>query len=483
MLAAFALRLPGLSYSFYGDEWFSVIRDSESLLTDTEDRFRPLFFSLLYLWQQIGFSGELGLRLLPLLFGLLQVPLAYSIGSQLRSRDYGLLFAALIVVSPIMIEFSQELRMYSMVACLALLQVWLLLYLQRVSSWSGWLSFILVAVAGIYTHIFYWIFLMGISLSLLRSRPAIALWKSVGAMVIVVLLYLPNVYNLFAFTERRGADYAVHLPSALPKLFAAFTVGFNYFVLPDLGATRAVGWGIVQKNLLIALPVLVVGLLLVWGFLLAHKKQNRAASLWFGHELFTIPVLIAAAASFMTGKYFLQPKYLIFSAPFLLLLLIESTRALRAMSIRWSIAGLSALIVAVAFVHFTHPERYGRKENWRDVAHYLESEIRGNDIILTFRRLPQIKYYSEEAGRKMLVVEAPEQANSLTPLEKEKLSTIARDHDEIYFINWDTNQNAYDPHDHLPAALDRLIGEHAVRIFNPRMQIFVWKPPPAIETN
>ncbi len=54
--AALCARVPLLDYSFYGDEGFSLLRDSSQLLTSTEDRFRPLFFSLLYIWRQIGFD-------------------------------------------------------------------------------------------------------------------------------------------------------------------------------------------------------------------------------------------------------------------------------------------------------------------------------------------------------------------------------------------------------------------------------------------
>jgi uncharacterized membrane protein len=478
LIAALALRLPGLSYSFYGDEWFSLVRDSQRLITDTEDRFRPLFFSLLYLWKQIGFSNEFGLRLLPLIFGLLQIPLAYSIGHQLRGRDYGLLFAALIAVSPILIEFSQELRMYSMVACLALLQVWLMLYLIRFSSWSGWLSFILVALVGVYTHIFYWLFLMGLSMSLMRVRPAIPLWKSFASMMTVVLLYLPNITNLIQFTERRGADYAVDLPSALPKLFAAFTVGFNYFSLPDLGAVRDVGMQTLQDNWLILIPVMAVILLSFWGFYRSHNRENRSASLWLGHELFTIPVLIAVFASIATGKYFLHPKYMVFSAPFLLLLLIESARAFKSIRIRWSIAGLGIIVLLIAYVHFLRPDAYGRKENWREAASFLTKHATEDKSILVFNHQYLLLYYNPDIERKLLKITAPEKPDAMYSTEMEALRSTVSGKKNIFYIYWDTAQNYFDPHNHLLTALNKLVGEHALYSLNPRFKIYMWTLPP-----
>src|SRR5260370_40157666 len=99
-LLALCVRLPGLSASFYGDEGFSVLRDSSSLLTPTEDRFRPVFFSLLYLWKKLGCHGEAGLRALPLLFGVLQIPVAFRLGALLGGLESGVAVGGLAAPHP-----------------------------------------------------------------------------------------------------------------------------------------------------------------------------------------------------------------------------------------------------------------------------------------------------------------------------------------------------------------------------------------------
>jgi uncharacterized membrane protein len=127
MLAAVAVRLPGIGYSFYGDETFSILRDSKTLIPTSEDAFRPVFFSLLFLWRSVVGSGEAALRMLPLIFGILQIPVAYVVGKRLGGEKLARVLTILIAASPILIEFSQELRMYSLVTLIALVQVWLLL--------------------------------------------------------------------------------------------------------------------------------------------------------------------------------------------------------------------------------------------------------------------------------------------------------------------------------------------------------------------
>src|SRR5260370_15432126 len=111
-LLALCVRLPGLSASLYGDEGFSVLRDSSSLLTPTEDRFRPVFFSLLYLWKKLGCHGEAGLRALPLLFGVLQIPVALRLGALLGGLEAGGVFGVPAPFNPLLIRFSPELPTY-----------------------------------------------------------------------------------------------------------------------------------------------------------------------------------------------------------------------------------------------------------------------------------------------------------------------------------------------------------------------------------
>src|SRR5260370_4056662 len=227
-LLALCVRLPGLSASFYGDEGFSVLRDSSSLLTPTEDRFRPVFFSLLYLWKKLGFHGEAGLRSLPLLFGVLQVPVAFRLGALLGGLEAGVVFGVLVAFNPMLIEFSQELRMYSLAPLIALLQAWAFATAVEHSSpcrstLAAWAAFVAAGIAGVYTHVHYWFLLFGFGVAVLRRWRSLPLRQSIAAMTAIVLLYLPDIPNLLRF-QRESASaphlVAADFPRAPPKLVA-----------------------------------------------------------------------------------------------------------------------------------------------------------------------------------------------------------------------------------------------------------------------
>lgn len=469
--AAFCVRVPYLDYSFYGDEGFSVIRDSSKLITDTEDRFRPLFFTFLYIWRQLGFEGELGLRMLPLLFGVVQIPLAYLFGRKLRDEKLGLLLAVLVAASPMLIEFSQELRMYSMVAAIALAQAYLLLLMLERFTWWRWLGFVLVAVAGVYTHLLYWLFLMGMALTFLRERKRLSLIRGWSSLAATVLLYLPNLPNLMRFQETRGGEYHMHFLSAIPKLLAAFTVGFNYFALGEQGAGRAVGAGDLLANLPLALLVLIAGAVILWKVAWLHSRDTGRASLWLGHELFTVPVLLAALASAATGKYFLQPKYLIFSLPFALLFLALAFDDIRNLNGRKTMAALGAIIAAVALSHYWSPEHYGRKENWRTAAEVLSTSVsESSSLVLLPGHYRLLSYYAPGIEKNWEQIDL--QADSLAAITK--LTELSRLKDEIYYLRHDVVQNLRDPDDNLITILNRSGKTLSITQLNPRFKIYRW---------
>jgi hypothetical protein len=471
--AALALRLPQLGYSFYGDEMFSLLRDSSSLLTHSEDRFRPVFFSLLYLWRQLGFHGEIDLRLLPLIFGLAQIPVAYVVGRRLGGDSLARTFAVLMAASPMLIEFSQELRMYSMVAFLALLQVWIVLKLRERCSLGWWIAFVAVAWIAVYTHLHYWLFIAGLALTFFRERRTIPLRQSAMALGASVLLYLPNLPNLLLFSQIRGSEYAVHLPSAIPKLLAAVTLGFNYFPLPDLGVGQPVGVSEVIQNLPLAALAVIPAALLLWGFIRLHRRPFSPA-LWLGHELFTIPAILALIASSVTGQNWLQPKYIIFVVPFAVLFLAASYRALNARWVKRAVVVLGAAALVVAYAHFLDPQHYGRRENWREMSHYVRAHLAPESALLILDGAhPLFAYYWPPVKEIWQPVHVPKE-KELAGEFRENLRARLAGKREVFYLWHSVRRNTSDPTDLLLRSLDGLGHDREMVQFNPRFKLYRW---------
>lgn len=475
MLAGLAVRLPMLGYSFYGDEGFTILRDTQQLITASEDRFRPIFFSLVFLWKQLGLHGEVGLRLLPLLFGLAQIPLAFLIGRKLDGKSLGIAFALLVAASPMLIEFSQELRMYSLVVLIALAQAWILLKLLEEESLTKWIAFVAIGVIGVYTHLHYWLFLAGMPLTFMREWRTIAWWKGLSALGVIALLYALNYQNLLLFMERRGGEYATHFSSALPKLLAAFTVGFNYFKLPEQELGRAVGMSEIEMNLPLMILAAIPAVIILWRLLWLHVRTENTRPLLLSHELFTIPVLIAFIASAITHKYWLQPKYLIFSAPFALLFIAQAYLSIKHGVLRRMTALISFAVLVIALVHFWQPQGYGRRENWRGAALLLNESLDNQSaLLLVPGTYWLLTYYAPELKDKWIIVNPPESAADAPAFEEEVRAKVWNKRG-IYYLRYDVAQNIEDPRDLLPMVLDNLGAPEGAIKFNPRFRLLRWE--------
>jgi len=87
------------------------------LLPQTEST-PPLYYCIAWVWARIFGFGEVGLRSLSAVAGVLTVPVAYAAGARLVSRRAGLIVAALTATSPLLIWYSQEARSYELVVLL-----------------------------------------------------------------------------------------------------------------------------------------------------------------------------------------------------------------------------------------------------------------------------------------------------------------------------------------------------------------------------
>ncbi len=114
----------------------------------------PLYYALAWFWTQVTGTGEFGLRSLSAVAGVATVPVAYLLGAELRDRRAGIAAAALVAVNPMLVWYSQEARVYSLLALLVTLSV---LYFVRALDGGRRRDFIawgIVAGLAFATHYF-----------------------------------------------------------------------------------------------------------------------------------------------------------------------------------------------------------------------------------------------------------------------------------------------------------------------------------------
>lgn len=150
----------------------------------------PLYFVLAWLWAKLFGTGEAGLRSLSALAGVAVIPLAYLSGRELVSRRAGVVAAALVTVSPVMIWYSQEARSYMLLVAFCAASF---LFFARVCkapsgrNLAGWALFSGLAVL---THFFAGFLLAPEAMLLLyraRNRASVVAVAAVAVTQVAVL--------------------------------------------------------------------------------------------------------------------------------------------------------------------------------------------------------------------------------------------------------------------------------------------------------
>ncbi len=166
---ATGLRFHNLdSQSFWNDEGNSARLSERSLTLIIEgtasDIHPPLYYILLRGWREMVGDHEFGLRSFSTFAGILTVAVTFAIARILNlstRRNAGAstivaLAGILAAINPTLVYYSQETRMYALLALLgALSTLILLILLSARNRWPWALAYVMFTVAGLYTHYFF----------------------------------------------------------------------------------------------------------------------------------------------------------------------------------------------------------------------------------------------------------------------------------------------------------------------------------------
>lgn len=225
LLLATAARFHALGrQSFWNDEGNSARLSERSVRLIIEgtasDIHPPLYYLILNGWQKLVGTSEFALRSFSAFAGVLTVLFTIQLGRWLDGWRVGLVAGLFTAVSPPLIYYSQEARMYSLLGLLAVASTWLLVRglgtrdKRHVPSPQSLILYTLLLTAGLYTHYFF---------------PAII---AVHGLIAVS-------YWLLAFSQ--SASQPVSLSASQPPLlttyYSLFTSHFSLFTFHFLLST------------------------------------------------------------------------------------------------------------------------------------------------------------------------------------------------------------------------------------------------------
>lgn len=271
----------------------------------------PLFYVFLKLWISIGGEGLFWLRFFPVFFSIVALVPFYLLCRALKiGYPATALALTFLAANGALIKYAQEIRMYSLLLCLALFSMWLFVRFLNLGK-SFWIL-IIINVLLVHTHYFGW-------LVVLSEVAAILILQRIKTRQILFML-------------------AVNAAAFAPWMFAVWQASR---INSDVG--QNIGW--ISKPNFAAVFQFVFDLIEPFYF----QQSTRDPSSIF---LITIPLLLLLVAAKIVYLTDWRNRDELEKRNFLLLLILVKVPILLAFAASWilpySIWGARHLIVVFA---------------------------------------------------------------------------------------------------------------------------------------
>jgi len=357
-----------MSEKSFAYQWFGRVNDFHP----------PLYYWLTHCWLQLGRS-EWFLRLPAVFFGVATVYLIYLLGRKIFNEKMGFISALFLSVAPYHLYYSQEARMYSLLAFLATASM--LFLVER-----KWLAYVFATSAMLYTHYaaFFLLPVQVIWVIFWQRKITSQFLKNLFFCFLLFVPWLPQFLkqlgagsNLTSLLPDWQGVASLPVIKALPLTFIKFSLGRISFF--DKG-----------------IYVLVAGLVaIIFGFLFYQglKKFNKEKI--FLLNWLISPLLLALIVSFFIPMY--QPFRLLFTiVPFYFLLAV----GILALKKKWQPLAIAlVLVISLSGLLFYYSYPRFQRENWREATVFIESHQSENSVALFKFSEPFAPYQWYSQGR------------------------------------------------------------------------------------
>jgi mannosyltransferase len=330
----------------------------------------PLYYLALHVWMQLFGNSESATHSLSLLFALLTVPIGMWAGWSLFGRRAGYMAAVLFAFSSFLTDYSQETRMYALMALLGLLAtagfVHGFVYRRR----KYLILFAVCQAAMVYTHTWGVFFGLGAVVALIPSylnsdNRRLLLRDAVLSFALAAILFLPWLPNALYQASHTAAPW-----DSSPRFGAPVQLSRDL-----MGGDR------VTVALLIAS---IIGLAPL--FSRAMRRTREATAMWTLIALPTATLTFAWLASQITPAW-VSRYFAPILASIILLAAFGCSRA--------RIVGIVAIAASVVFLY--NPASYTPqyKSDVRDVGGEMGPRMHVGDLVISGQpeQVPLTWYY------------------------------------------------------------------------------------------
>ncbi|MHB9032638.1 MAG: glycosyltransferase family 39 protein, partial [Anaerolineae bacterium] len=413
---------------------------------ETIDQHPPIYFLLLHAVVQLAGSNDMALRFPSACLAAAIVPLLYVFARRIRNETSGLLAASIGALSPFLLWYAQEARMYTLITFLGLLSTLLLWRALTSHQWHLYLVYGAVFAIGLLTqYLFVLLFPAQLLCAFIiwRTRPHRVRfrwqrWLAIAGLAIPLLIFAGVCVLAIQRIPELGSNRTyVPLWIMTRDIFSSFALGLsvNYFKIWPL---EVFFWAL----FIFGIITLVFRAQRNPWEVTTRAPVNRVALpvLLFGYIF--IPILGMWLFSFITPLY-MGSRYLLMSLPAFILCVAIGLENLFSHS---RIIGPFVLFILAGSMnysilrYYTAPE-YNNKEDYRSAAHTIaENESSADVIIVNGAEIEAVFRHYYEGN--LPIVPLPT-LNSSWQNTQNTLQNLANKYDRIWLV--EGNKQITDP--------------------------------------
>lgn len=388
--------------SIWLDEGFSIRVANLNLshIISFHDNNPPLYHIILHWWINLFGDSEFSVRFPSVIFGSLAIFMMYMVGNQIFDKDVGILSSLLLGLSVYHIGYSQEARTYSLSVLLTLFSMYFFIKLLKKGEQKNLVGYILSSILLMYSHIYGLFIIISqnvylIALFLLSKeayKPSLKRWILI--QVILIFLFAPWATTIL-ISQMSNTQSISHIPipskmsiigsfitySGSQLLLLPFLILSSYAIIVYEKTNGNFDWRNVFKSL--------EGY--CWKIRLLNTGEIYLLLVW----LLTPIILPFIISKFSTPIY--STRYTIVASLAFYLLVAKGIRNIRNNHVTSIII---SVIIAFSLVGVWEYYTKINKQQWRDVANYIDTNATNADLLLFnpgYYKDSVFDYYSKRA--------------------------------------------------------------------------------------
>ncbi len=416
----------------------------------------PFYYWILKIWTMLFGTSEVAFRSLSVLFGLTAIVFGFLLVKRLFGRRAAFVSLLFMAISPMLIRYGQEARMYTLATTIALAATYTLTFAVKSKNRKPWVIYGILVGLGMWTHYFtalvwlshwLWRFIVTRQSGLRGAKLRKAFFSKnwILAHIVAVGSFIPWMpFMLIQLTVIQGGGFWIGPVSA-----NSFTNYFTnvLFYLEHEQATRLYATAF----------VLIIALLILFSIKLykSFNSKQRQDYLLIIFLAFAPLLILFAASTFPIQSSFVERYMIPSTAAFAMFAGITLSLGIKKLRAIWRVLAMALIVVSMMFgiMNVYHYGNYNKNSSTkvmtREVVKAIQAKARPGEPIVS--ATPWVFYeavFYDTTANPMYYINAQTdyKYGSLDMLKDspqyqvKDLDAFSKEHPTIWYIGFSTDK-------------------------------------------